>query len=242
MHICFARNARRLVASAVVAVLGCSSGPPTAPANVEFSLGIGDRVAIARTPLVLTFERLVDDSRCAPDVVCIWEGNAEIELLVRAGPDQRTLTLNTSEGPREGVVGSFRIALVSFSPPPASNVRVSLDYYRATLLVTDTAARACTEEARAGISVSVADSLTGSAQVTGLSVVAVDGAYRDSVYQAVWPGEPFPGRLGLAYERPGTYGLIVRADGYAPWTRAGIVVERDECHVITVPVTARLTR
>jgi hypothetical protein len=240
----FVRSAasRLPAAAALACALACSAKHPSAPSGANFVLSIGDRIAIAGTPLVLTFERLAEDSRCPPDVVCVWHGNAQLELVAQIGSDLRTVRLNTHVGPSEGVAGAFRITLVDFTPPPASNVEVTPAYYRATLVVTDTAGGACTEEARAGLSVSVTDSLLGPVVFTGLSVVVYEGAYRDSILQATYPGAPFEGPLGFAYERAGTYGIEIRADGYASWNRAGVVVERDECHVITVPVTARMTR
>ncbi|MEO5580406.1 MAG: PEGA domain-containing protein [Gemmatimonadaceae bacterium] len=46
--------------------------------------------------------------------------------------------------------------------------------------------------------------------------------------------------LSLAYERAGTYTVTVTKPGYREWRRTGVQVGRDECHVITVPLTARL--
>jgi len=42
------------------------------------------------------------------------------------------------------------------------------------------------------------------------------------------------------YEREGTDTITVRRAGYATWTRTGVTVTRDECHVRPVTVTARL--
>lgn len=54
--------------------------------------------------------------------------------------------------------------------------------------------------------------------------------------------EPMAGSVYVgAYERAGTYTVIVSHPGYRQWQRMGVVVERDECHVIPEAVEARLT-
>jgi len=234
--------ASRIAIAGALLALACSASPPTAPTGANITLRIGESVSIAGTPLVLTFVRIGEDSRCPPDVTCIWAGNASVEIDARTGAGLETISLNTTVGPREAVVGVFRISLVELTPPPASNVRVSPDYFRATIVVVRTDGGACTEEARPGLSVSVTDSLLGAAEFRELSVVARDGDHRDSVFQSVYPGSPFNGPVSLAYERAGTYDVTVRAQGYALWAVGGVVVERDACHVVTVPLTARMAR
>lgn len=238
-----ARTLRRLLPGvALAAATSCSSSPPTAPMGDAFSLGIGDRASIAGTPLVLTFQRLVEDSRCAPDVTCVWSGNAAIEVDARIVGGHQAVLLNTHVGPREAVVGPFRITLVAFTPPPPSNVRVGEGYYRATLRVARADGPVCTQEARASLSVTVLDSLEGPATFTNLRLTAIDGAFADSAFHETYPNATFSGPVPLVWERAGTYRVTVTADGYQPWVEPAVIVERDACHVITVPLTARLAR
>jgi hypothetical protein len=95
---------------------------------------------------------------------------------------------------------------------------------------------ACTLEARAAVSVDVRDSVTNAAVGRGSRVIARDGAYADTAEIT----SAFDGPYGLAYERPGTYTVTVDQQGYRPWSRAGISVTKDECHVRGVSITARL--
>jgi len=46
--------------------------------------------------------------------------------------------------------------------------------------------------------------------------------------------------LAFAIERAGTYTLTLYKERYFDWTRSGIVVERDECHVMTVRLQAEM--
>jgi hypothetical protein len=62
----------------------------------------------------LTYVRLVDDSRCAPNVQCVWEGNAEIELRWQpARGGARDLRLHTSprSGPQSAQIGERSVTL-----------------------------------------------------------------------------------------------------------------------------------
>jgi hypothetical protein len=43
-----------------------------------------------------------------------------------------------------------------------------------------------------------------------------------------------------AHEHAGSYAVSVTHTGYEPWQQSGVVVGRDECHVITEALTARL--
>jgi hypothetical protein len=91
----------------------------------------------------------------------------------------------------------------------------------------------CTDQLVYGIQVEAQDSITGRGVTEGLSGTAVDGSHQETMAvldSLVW-GAP---------EREGMYTVTVEATGYAPWVRAGIEVEADECHVIPVELQARL--
>ncbi len=85
---------RLLVASCflvLVAVCGCSDKPTEVDGvrlGEPFVLKLGQTVEVPEAHLTLRFERVVYDGRCGgdPDVYCIWEGMAEIELLADLGP------------------------------------------------------------------------------------------------------------------------------------------------------------
>lgn len=104
---------------------------------------------------------------------------------------------------------------------------------------------ACTEEYRYGLNVTVVDSLTG-APPSSATLIARDGAHVDSVgpqttFLSGPQGQPIL-LVSAAGERPGTYDLTVRSPGYLDWTRAGVQVTADECHVDPVALTARLRK
>ena len=64
-----------------------------------------------------------------------------------------------------------------------------------------------------------------------------EGAFSDTL---VAPAAGASAYGGGVYERPGTYTVAVSHPDYRPWQRTGVAVSRDECHVQTQTVTARL--
>jgi hypothetical protein len=95
----------------------------------------------------------------------------------------------------------------------------------------------CTQEARAGITVDVRDSVTNALAGQGVRIVAREGAFADTVTSAT-----FDGPFGLVFERAGTYTLSVDRPGYQSWSKAAVEVTKGTCHVNGVVVTARLQK
>ena len=93
----------------------------------------------------------------------------------------------------------------------------------------------CTAQAVPGVMVHVLDSLTGASAGRDARIIARDGAVADTADQATYDG-PYP----LAFERPGTYTVTVEQEGYRLWSVTGVRVTKDECHVRTVTLAARL--
>lgn len=87
---------------------------------------------------------------------------------------------------------------------------------------------ACTEEARAGLNITIKDAITNAYLNEGVSVVASDGSYSETL-ESFDSAEPvFSG----AYEREGNYTITVSKTGYVTYTSEVISVTSDVCHVI----------
>lgn len=124
--------------------------------------------------------------------------------------------------------------------PDSTGLALVVQLQRASMQVTPV----CTTEARPGIIVTVVDSVTGDPPATA-TFIARSGAYVDSVMRSRAPivvnGSPVL-LIGTAVERPGTYDIVVRSPGYREWTRTGVRVTGDQCHVHLTELTARLQR
>jgi len=89
--------------------------------------------------LVVGFDRVPADGRCAIGVVCIWEGEAAAVVWAEAPNTARgERTLHTTEifgGPSATYAG-YTITLVGLDPYPVHNMPTDPDSYVGTFVVT----------------------------------------------------------------------------------------------------------
>jgi hypothetical protein len=140
---------RVLTAAVLIASLAaCSSGTAapvdaTAQTNQQvvtreigkaFEMKIGETIGVG--DLVLTFQRVENDSRCPIDAVCVWTGDAEIALRVQQGSQAAVAALHTHVEPRRTIWNGYTIQFVSLAPSLSASSPVDPAQYRAQLLVT----------------------------------------------------------------------------------------------------------
>lgn len=111
-----------------IALLGCdgNTGPVidepfegiiTAPQ--ELTLAYGEEKSVGGSVLAVSFARVVEDSRCPVDVVCVWAGNALVELGIRVGMGPTfPLQLNTTLEPRSTDWNGIQVTLIELLPQP----------------------------------------------------------------------------------------------------------------------------
>ncbi|OLZ48508.1 hypothetical protein [Amycolatopsis keratiniphila] len=82
-------------------------------------LKTGDTTEVASKDVSIRFARLVSDSRCATGMVCVWEGEAVVELtLAEPGRGERTTAAlaSTGRGGRQSAeFAACRVDLVAVS-------------------------------------------------------------------------------------------------------------------------------
>jgi hypothetical protein len=89
-------------------------------------------------------------------------------------------------------------------------------------------------------SLTVVDAATGSALEVDAAVIVTEGQFTETITIQAFPAAPQRG--GFAYERPGTYRIEVQAPGYVTRVMPSVRVTKDDCHVETVELTARLEK
>ncbi|MFI5588589.1 hypothetical protein ACIA5G_26295 [Amycolatopsis sp. NPDC051758] len=130
------RFAAGLFALALVAVGAGSSvaagqgapalpGRPSAPSTVsttpagDVTLRVGQEAAVQGKDLSVRYTRLVNDSRCRPNMTCIWQGEATLAFLLSEPGRGESTTAELHSGPRTGpqatTFAASRIELVSVS-------------------------------------------------------------------------------------------------------------------------------
>jgi hypothetical protein len=114
----------------------CAGSPTEIRLDQEFELAPRETGRIAGTSQTITFESVSQDSRCAANVTCVWAGNAEIRLKVRAADRDSSVALNTTVEPHAATVGAVRVELKALSPEPRAGSPIPSGTYRVRLVVT----------------------------------------------------------------------------------------------------------
>jgi hypothetical protein len=116
---------------------GCSDKSPVSPGRVarEVVLAPGQTASIAEASIALRFQGVSGDSRCPADAVCVWGGDALVQIEVIQPPSRRhPYDLHTGDM-RPVVHEDLTIALVELSPYPFSARPIPPGDYRATIRI-----------------------------------------------------------------------------------------------------------
>ncbi|MDP2160987.1 MAG: carboxypeptidase-like regulatory domain-containing protein [Flavobacterium sp.] len=112
-----------------------------------------------------------------------------------------------------------------------------MPFFLTTSCNNDDDAVVCTQEAKAGLNVTVKDAVTNAVLSDGVTVIAQDGPYVETLQ--LFTGDDVVVFFG-AIERVGTYIVTVSKEGYQTFTSEPIVVTADVCHVIPQLITVNL--
>jgi hypothetical protein len=107
-----------------------SAAPPDTGQHVGggdgFRMAVGEEMALPDDSR-LRYLRLATDSRCPPEVRCVWAGDAIVEFAwTPASGAAQSFELHTGLEPRSHAVGNRRLVLVSLErgPEPAAVLRL----------------------------------------------------------------------------------------------------------------------
>jgi hypothetical protein len=75
----------------------------------------------------------INDSRCPSDVVCVWEGKADVKIVVES-PHSGSIILSTYDNLID-TVGNFSFEILGVSPYPISTEIIKLEDYNVTLKI-----------------------------------------------------------------------------------------------------------
>ena len=125
---------------AVLAGVSLGCGDPADPAGdvnssvlegpIELVIPYGHEVAVNGSVVRLAFGQVLSDSRCPVDVNCVWAGNAEVELGIRAGMGPTIpLRLNTTLDPRSAEQLGLRVTLLELKPAPRAGKTIKPEDY-----------------------------------------------------------------------------------------------------------------
>ena len=128
------RIASLMSIAVAAAACGTAVDPDLARGNQPFQLAVGERVVAGGVSI--RFTRVTADSRCARNVVCIWEGDGAVlvEIAPLAGLG-RVDTLHTRLDPKAIDVGERSLELVALDPYPETTDPIPAGAYVATFVV-----------------------------------------------------------------------------------------------------------
>ncbi len=109
---------------------------PVARLGQRFTLRFGESVSIGNAVATLTFDQVVQDSRCPTDVTCIRAGDVTLRLAT-ANADGVTM-VELTIGDRGEPAASFdglRVTLLEVAPIPRSTGTIDPLSYSARLIV-----------------------------------------------------------------------------------------------------------
>lgn len=105
---------------------GCDSAGPSEqdradaqPAEAEIPLG----GAVQISGLSITFDRVIEDSRCPSDVMCIWAGSAAVALTIDGAPTDLVVVppVDLDHAPEGGArIGDLVVYAVGLTPYPGA--------------------------------------------------------------------------------------------------------------------------
>lgn len=136
---------KRVMVGAVALMLAACGGstdpelsPDVAvvPASSELTVRMGQEVEVPGSAVRIQLTRVLEDSRCPIDVVCVWAGNAVIEVGIRAGTGPTfPLQMNTNLEPHHADWHGVRVTLLELQPAPRASEPTRQEDYSAKVRV-----------------------------------------------------------------------------------------------------------
>ena len=125
---------RLLVVAISVAAIGACSGKQaqgpaaaesalqssTAPLDDTVTVQFGQRAMTDDRSVQLSYVRLVSESRCPANAICVWQGDAAVQLKAEAVGVAVDTTIHTALDPKVIAVGANSISLIEVHPYPGS--------------------------------------------------------------------------------------------------------------------------
>ncbi len=130
-----------LTAVLALLVLACGGDATTEPQrevelNEDFTLALGESATVEAVGLRITFAHVLEDSRCPPEALCVWIGNARVALDIGTVDEGAKLFhMCTLQDICSKVLELDGFAVELVAVEPESMPRTALEY-RVTLLVT----------------------------------------------------------------------------------------------------------
>ena len=117
---------KRIAGLALLFIVACASSRATASFGEPVTLHAGQSAQFA-DGLTIAFNRVVSDSRCPVNVVCIQKGDVVVELAASLRGESQIVNLDFDHTPRATVYG-HTVELRQVAPAPKAPLPATVDY------------------------------------------------------------------------------------------------------------------
>ncbi len=116
---------------------GASFAQESAHPNLgeDFELAVHQTAQFTAEKISVTFEQVLEDSRCPVDVTCIWAGLAQVSLRIAVSGQEKELSLSTSPPENSAVFENYTFWLIKVRPVPRANQNIDSSAYFVTVRV-----------------------------------------------------------------------------------------------------------
>ena len=114
----------------IASLTGCSAGVQNYPLNQQFTLSPGQSAKVTSENVTITFDKVLNDSRCPTGANCIWEGQVQclISIKLNAKTEQLTLTQSGSDTAASQIYDNYRLEFNVKPYPKVNNTINSSEY------------------------------------------------------------------------------------------------------------------
>ncbi len=128
----------------IITLTSCESEKPceTFQIGTPFEINWNETITFCTEPISISFTKLAEDSRCPENAVCIWQGLAEVEVLISVNGTEEKFLLSTyptfRNVPSIVQYGGLTFSLEEVNPYPNTTKSYSEKDYSIHLLVEKT--------------------------------------------------------------------------------------------------------
>ncbi|HET7292116.1 MAG TPA: hypothetical protein VFM88_06820 [Vicinamibacteria bacterium] len=131
---------RSLAAALLTLAVACGGSDMTGPTRrvalgQSFELRVGETATIGGELLVVGFAGVSSDSRCPIDVICVWAGEATVELTLRRLPRPEDIVELKTPGAPQARYDGYTVEVRALLPAPRASQPTDPSSYVVTLVV-----------------------------------------------------------------------------------------------------------
>ena len=125
----------------IILIYSCSNTVESEYSEFKLSdtitINYGQTLFNSQEDISIKFDSLLSDSRCPVNVVCVWEGDAEIKIHFIKKDESSNLFLHTNKNYPNSDTARFyyKVTLIDLLPYPHTEIEIDSTDYSAEIIV-----------------------------------------------------------------------------------------------------------